>query len=241
LQGRFDPRSFQTFLLLSPVEMKTPTFATQWNAELIDQYYQNWLKDAQSVDSHWQAFFEGFELGESHPAAAPTSGGSEQAIKQTNVDSLIYAYRSLGHTLANLDPLGRPREDQPRLEISNFDLTEADLEETFQTGHLLQQQSMKLKDIIALLRRIYCGSVGVEYVHIQETELRRWIQNRIEPTENTPTFDHDKKIRILTKILEAESFEQFLHTRYLGQKRFSLEGSETLIAALDGIIQHGRN
>lgn len=218
--------------------MKTPTFATQWNAELIEQYYQDWQKDANSVDSHWQAFFEGFELGENRAPSTANTGNNQQGVKQTNVDSLIYAYRSLGHTLANLDPLGRPRDDQPRLDIEHFDLTEADLEDTFQTGHLLKQQSMKLKDIIALLKRIYCGSIGVEYVHIQETEVRRWIQNRIEPSENTPQFDNEKKIRILTKILEAETFEQFLHTRYLGQKRFSLEGAETLIAALDGIIQH---
>jgi 2-oxoglutarate dehydrogenase E1 component len=97
---------------------------------------------------------------------------------------------------------------------------------------------MKLTDIIALLKCVYCGSVGVEYVHIQETEVRRWIQDRIEPTGNRPQFDPQKKIRILTKILEAETFEKFLHTRYLGQKRFSLEGAETLIAALDGIVQH---
>ncbi len=218
--------------------MKTPTFATQWNAELIEQYYQDWQKDAKSVDSHWQAFFEGFELGENRAPSTVDTGNIQHGVKQTNVDSLIYAYRSLGHTLANLDPLGRPRDDQPRLDLSNFDLTEADLEDTFQTGHLLKQQSMKLKDIIALLKRIYCGSIGVEYVHIQETEVRRWIQNRIEPSENTPQFGNEKKIRILTKILEAETFEQFLHTRYLGQKRFSLEGAETLIAALDGIIQH---
>lgn len=238
LQAHWVLRSFQTFLSLSTSEMKTPTFATQWNAELIDQYYQEWLKDANSVDSHWQAFFEGFELGENRAPAASQPKIANKAVKQTNVDSLIYAYRSLGHTLAKLDPLARPREEQPRLELSNFELTEADLEETFQTGHLLAQQSMKLKDIIDLLKRIYCGSVGVEYVHIQETEVRRWIQNRIEPSENTPSFDRDKKVRILTKILEAETFEHFLHTRYLGQKRFSLEGSETLIAALDGIIQH---
>ena len=218
--------------------MKTPTFATQWNAELIDQYYQEWLKDADSVDSHWQAFFEGFELGESSAPATGKTADNQQAVKQTNVDSLIYAYRSLGHTLAKLDPLGRPREDQPRLDLNNFNLTEADLEDTFQTGHLLEQKSMKLKDIIGLLKRIYCGSIGVEYVHIQETEVRRWIQNRIEPSENAPNFKRDKKIRILAKILEAESFEQFLQARYLGQKRFSLEGAETLIAALDGIIQH---
>lgn len=223
--------------------MKNPTFATQWNAELIDQYYEAWLGNPASVDSHWQAFFEGFELGESRGDAPQTSSdGSmnwlDKAKKQTRVDSLIYAYRSLGHTLAKIDPLGQLNLEQPRLELSNFDLTEDDLEDTFQTGHLLHQQSMKLTDIIELLKTIYCGSVGVEYVHIQETEVRRWIQNRIEPTQNKPHFSNEKKIRILTKVLEAESFERFLHTRYLGQKRFSLEGAETLIAALDGIVQH---
>lgn len=222
--------------------MKNPTFATQWNAELIDQYYEAWLSDPASVDSHWQAFFEGFELGESKETPHISSDGGlnwlEKAKKQTRVDSLIYAYRSLGHTLAKIDPLGQLNLEQPRLELSNFDLSEEDLEDTFQTGHLLQQQSMKLRDVIELLKTIYCGSVGVEYVHIQETEVRRWIQNRIEPSQNKPDFSDDKKVRILTKVLEAETFERFLHTRYLGQKRFSLEGAETLIAGLDGIVQH---
>ena len=222
--------------------MKNPTFATQWNAELIDQYYEDWVNDPASVDSHWQAFFEGFQLGESREATHINNDGSpgwlEKASKQTAVDSLIYAYRSLGHTIARIDPLGRLALDQPRLELENFNLSEDDLEDIFQTGHLIHQQSMKLKDIIVLLKSIYCGSVGVEYVHIQETEVRRWIQNRIEPSQNIPDFSNDKKIRILTKVMEAESFERFLHTRYLGQKRFSLEGAETLIAALDGIVQH---
>ena len=132
--------------------MKNPTFATQWNAELIDQYYEAWLSDPASVDSHWQAFFEGFELGESKETPHISSDGGlnwlEKAKKQTLVDSLIYAYRSLGHTLAKIDPLGQLNLEQPRLELSNFDLSEEDLEDTFQTGHLLQQQSMKLRDII---------------------------------------------------------------------------------------------
>ena len=222
--------------------MKNPTFATQWNAKLIDQYYEDWVEDPASVDSHWQAFFEGFQLGESREAKHIKEDGSpgwlEKAAKQTRVDSLIYAYRSLGHTIAKIDPLGLHNLVQPRLELENFNLSEDDLEDTFQTGHLIHEQSMKLKNIIDLLKCIYCGSIGVEYVHIQETEVRRWIQNRIEPSLNTPHFSAEKKIRILTKVLEAESFERFLHTRYLGQKRFSLEGAETLIAALDGIVQH---
>ncbi len=225
--------------------MKNPTFSTQANADLIDQLYQEWTEDPSSVDERWQAFFEGFELGESNLASgtavkagdSPSKTGYINAEKQTRVDSLIYAYRSLGHTMAEIDPLGLMPRAQPRLEPSNFDLTEEDLDEIFQTGHLMQQQSMKLRDIIHLLKEIYCSSVGVEYVHIQETEVRRWIQNRIEPTQNNPQFSDDKKIQIFTKIHEAESFEKFLHTRYIGQKRFSLEGGETLIAALDGILQ----
>jgi len=117
----------------------------------------------------------------------------EKASKQTGVDSLIYAYRSLGHTVAKIDPLGRINLEQPRLELENFNLSEDDHEDIFQTGHLIHQQSMKLKDIIVLLNNIYCGSVGVEYVHIQETEVRRWIQNRIEPSQNIPNFSAEKK------------------------------------------------
>ncbi|MCB1121791.1 MAG: 2-oxoglutarate dehydrogenase E1 component, partial [Verrucomicrobiae bacterium] len=221
--------------------MKNPTFATQWNAELIDDNYQSWLNDPESVDAYWRAFFEGFELGATTEAPESADDGAsaaqEKAIKQTHVDSLIFAYRSLGHTVAQINPLEHTAPKQPRLDLENFELTQEDLDETFQTGHLLHQRSMKLRDIIALLKEIYCGSVGVEYIHIQETEIRRWIQEKIEPTHNQPKFSKERKISILTKILEAETFENFLHTRYLGQKRFSLEGAETLIAALDGLVQ----
>jgi len=226
--------------------MNNPKFSTRWNADLIDQYYQQWLENSDSVDERWQAFFEGYELGETQSTVTSTDSETEaispdvteKAIKQTRVDSLIFAYRSLGHTVARIDPLDQPRPEQPRLELSNFNLSDEDLDETFQTGHLLEQQRMKLRDIIALLKDIYCGSVGVEYIHIQETEVRRWLQNRIEPVRNKPRFTRDKKIRILSKVMESEMFESFLHTRYLGQKRFSLEGGETLIAALDAIVQH---
>ncbi|MGA3008305.1 MAG: 2-oxoglutarate dehydrogenase E1 component, partial [Opitutaceae bacterium] len=160
------------------------------------------------------------------------------SIKQAQVHSLIYHYRSIGHTQADLDPLSEPPPPSPRLALSEFGLSEEDLEKAFDVGHYLAGGQMKLSQLIENLRLTYCGQIGVEYIHIQETEVRRWLQERMEPTCNQPRFTKPQKIRILKRLHKAELFEKFLHTKYVGQKRFSLEGSETLIAALDSIVEH---
>jgi len=212
------------------------------NSELIEAAYQAWLDHPDSVDPTWRAFFQGFTLGHgTRPAASgATAGGAVSAVdslKQSQVHSLIFHYRAIGHTQAHLDPLSDPPAPSPRLALAEFGLSEGDLETEFDVGHFLQGGRMKLRDIVASLQEIYCGRIGVEYIHIQDTEVRRWIQDRIEPTRNRRTFTKAQKIRILRRIHKAELFEKFLHTRYVGQKRFSLEGGETTIAALDSVIE----
>ncbi len=219
------------------------TFATRSNADLIDLNYEKWKADPASVDEKWQAFFEGFELAlATAPAPKAAKGSSSQvtssAAKQMNVSSLIYGYRSLGHTQAKINPLDEVTPQNPHLEIQEFGLSEADLDASFNSGHFLDGQPMKLRDLIEGLRKTYCSSIGYEYIHMQNTEARRWIQAKIEPLQGSIDFSDAIKIRILRKVFAAEAFESFLHTRYSGQKRFSLEGGETLIPCLDNVLEH---
>jgi len=216
---------------------------TRANADLIEEYYLRWLENPDSVDPTWRAFFQGFTLGLS--GQVPVLAGSASAapvltdsLKQSQVHSLIYHYRAIGHIQAHLDPLGDPPPPAPRLALREFGLSEADLETFFDVGHYLDGGQMRLVDLIAGLQQTYCGHIGVEYLHIQETEIRRWLQACMEPRRNQSNFTKEQKVRILRRLHKAELFEHFLHTKYVGQKRFSLEGGETFIPALDTIVEH---
>jgi 2-oxoglutarate dehydrogenase E1 component len=228
--------------------MNPVNFSERANIAVVEEQYQRWLDHPESVDASWRAFFQGFTLGAdgralaggtaASIAPAPTTGaGSESCIpKQSQVDSLIYHYRAIGHIDADINPLAGAPRTSPRLALAAFGLDESDLDRTFETGHYLGGGQRKLRDIIASLRETYCGKVGVEYLHLQDTEVRRWLQDRIEPTKLKPSFNKQQKVRILRRVHKAELFEKFLHTKYVGQKRFSLEGGETIIAALDAVI-----
>jgi 2-oxoglutarate dehydrogenase E1 component len=222
--------------------MIAATLPTRANADLIEDFYLRWLNNPESVDPTWRAFFQGFTLGLS--GQLPVLAGSTSAapalidsLKQAQVHSLIYHYRAIGHRQAHLDPLSDPPAPTPRLSLADFGLADADLETFFDIGHYLDGGQMRLVDLIASLRQTYCGHIGVEYLHIQETEIRRWLQARMEPRRNQPNFTREQKIRILRRLHKAELFEHFLHTKYAGQKRFSLEGGETLIPALDTVVE----
>jgi 2-oxoglutarate dehydrogenase E1 component len=207
-------------------------FVNRWNLDAIEAAYAQWRRDPASVDESWRWFFAGFDLGTAR--AAPSS---LDARAQTGVVLLVHAYRDLGHFLAHLDPLSDRRSSHPLLELSQFGLAEADLDRTFDSSPFVGLPRATLRQLLAALRETYCRSIGVEYVHIQDTNIRRWLQDRMEPRRNQPNFDHDKKQRILKCLHYAELFERFLHTRYVGQKRFSLEGAETLVAVLEAIVE----
>ncbi len=222
--------------------MSTSSFATPFNAELLDQYYQRWLDNPAAVDAQWRAFFEGFTLAANGGTAALLAGAGDNEAskaekKQARVDSLIFHYRSIGHLQAHLDPLAPPPPPHQRLSLAEYGLGDDDLEVPFNVGHYLSGGAMKLRDIVGNLHRTYCGHVGVEYIHIQDTDVRRWLQSRMEPVFNQPSFEKAQKLRILRRLHKAETFERFLHTRFLGQKRFSLEGAETLIPLLDTLVE----
>lgn len=227
--------------LLNLLHMKNLEFANRWNADLIDRQYALWLENPHGLEPEWRAFFEGFELAQTRttgesPAAIPAEVSSDPII-QSRVIGAIYAYRSVGHTQARFNPLQLQQEPNPRLSLDRLGLTDVDLGTAYHTGNYMDGQFMPLGELLERLQRTYCGTIGCEYIHIQETAKRRWLQHRMEPIDNQPNFSKETTLRILRKVLEAETFERFLHTRYVGQKRFSLEGGETIIAALDALLE----
>ena len=209
--------------------MQAASFANRANLEMLEEQYRRWQQNPNSVDERWQAFFEGLELGN-------RSEGTFDAI-QTGVSQLIYEYRDIGHTQAHLDPLSDPPSPNPLLALDQFGLTEADLDRTVDASGFASMGKVPLRELLAALQETYSRSVGVEFLHIQDPKIRRWIKERIETRRMRPTLPLRQKLRTLNTLHYAEMFEAFLHTRYQGSKRFSLEGSETLIPILDAICE----
>jgi len=202
------------------------------NSDLFEALYQSWKSDPQTVGEDWRMFFAGFEL-----AMCPRDCVSaRRARKQSRVASLIYAYRNQGHLIAQLDPLGNNPASHPDLELEMFGLAREDEETVFDTGHLGGPERATLREIIQHLRETYCGSIGVEYLHIQDLKVRRRLQAQMEPVRNKPAFNRERKLVILEDLIDAEVFEKFLQNRYPGQKRFSLEGAEAFIAAMHSLV-----
>ncbi len=212
-------------------------------AELYDQYLQN----PDSVEPSWRAFFQGFDFG-------MENGISEEVLKEADIEfaegeipdhvikefqviRLIDGYRTRGHLFTKTNPVRERRKYRPTLDIENFGLEQDDLKTTFNAGDVLGIGPSTLEEIIKHLQKVYCQSIGIEYMYIRKPEEIQWIQNKLNINENQPDFDKDRKKQILKKLNEAVSFEAFLHTKYVGQKRFSLEGGESLIPALDALIE----
>lgn len=225
--------------------MKSLSFANRWNADLIDSKYNQWLKEPGSLDPTWEAFFEGFELARgNHQNGTASQPGPSQAeldpsMLQARFTGVIYAYRSIGHTEADINPLLKEQPQNPRLSLERLGFSEDTLDTQGWTGNFLAGRQMSVRELIQRLRSIYCGTTGIEYLHIQETPERRWLQAKIEPLEDIENFDRDRRIHILDRLIKAEEFERFLHKNYVGQKRFGLEGGETLIPALDTLLENG--
>ena len=217
---------------------------TAYFAELYDQY----LTNPDSVEPSWRAFFQGFDFGmqqdgvsEEVLSEAPVdfSEGEIPAhvIKEFQVIRLIDGYRTRGHLFTKTNPVRERRQYTPTLDISNFGLEQSDLKTTFSAGDILGIGPSTLEEIIKHLEKVYCDSIGIEYMYIRKPEEIEWIQKKLNINENQPDFDDARKKQILKKLNEAVSFESFLHTKYVGQKRFSLEGGESLIPALDALIE----
>ncbi|RZK55950.1 MAG: 2-oxoglutarate dehydrogenase E1 component [Pedobacter sp.] len=210
------------------------------NAEYIESLYQSYTADRNSVEFGWQKFFEGFDFGRGAEATNVSAEAPEHFLKEINVLNLINGYRQRGHLFTKTNPVRERRKHSPTLAIENFGLTKGDLDTVFnsaiETGI---GAPAKLSDIVAFLEQTYCVSIGAEYLYVRTPEVLKWIQTKMESERNTPKFSIEEKKRILTKLNEAVSFENFLGTKFLGQKRFSLEGAEALIPALDSVIEKG--
>ncbi len=219
-----------------------PLFATRANLDLLEENYQRWQENPESLDPSWLAFFEGFELGDlklrngaTALATAPAAAG-EQPL-QTRIDGLVYAYRTLGHTIARIDPLADKRPSNPLLTLRELGFSEKDLDLVVSSKFFLDGRKMTLREMIALLENIYADTIGSEFQHIQNPRIRNWVRHRLESRPAKHAAGRGAELAILRTLLEAETFETFLHTRYVGQKRFSLQGAEALMVILDAILQ----
>jgi len=224
------------------------SFLNAVHPSYIAELYDKYLQYPDSLEPSWRAFFQGFDFGQE--GATPQDLGSENeidqnygescddVIKEFRVIQLIDGYRSRGHLFTKTNPVRNRRQYTPTLDIENFGLTKNDLKLNFKAGEIIGMGESTLEDIIAHLNSIYCDSIGVEYMYIRKPEELKWIQNKLNINDNQPNFSSEQKKHLLTKLNEAVSFETFLHTKYVGQKRFSLEGGESLIPALDSLIEN---
>ncbi len=208
---------------------------------VLEDLYAQYVSDPESVDASWRFFFKGFELGQAN-YKKPTAINAEnfQAVPdEFKVINLINGYRERGHYFTLTNPVRTRRKYTPTLDIENFGLNDSHLEQQFQAGNEIGIGNAKLSDIIATLKQTYCQSVGVEYMYIRKPEAINWMKRKMEGCKNTPSFSKDLKQQLLRKIARAVHFEQFIHTKFPGQKSFSLEGAEALIPALTAIIEKG--
>ena len=216
--------------------MDKVTYVGNADVTAIDHLYQAYLSDPSSVDIGWQKFFEGFDFARTNF----DDGGDipENFQKEFKVINLINGYRTRGHLFTKTNPVRERRKYEPTLNIENFGLTEPDLNAVFQSGNEVGIGPATLKDIIQHLEDTYCQSIGIEYAYMRDPKRIEWVKNKIE-LKNRPKFDANRKIEVFKKLNQASSFEAFLGKKYVGQKRFSVEGGEALIPALDTLVQRG--
>jgi 2-oxoglutarate dehydrogenase E1 component len=207
----------------------------------LEKLYQEYREDPSQLEPGWRRFFEGFEFARTrYPESdAPTEEEVIRFRNEFNVIDLINAYRERGHLFTKTNPVRSRRKYAPTLNPQNFGLIDDVYNTNFQAGNELGIGKTSLKKIIEHLEQTYCQSIGVEFMYIRSPEIVEWLKNRMERVKNTPAFDQSKKRQILEKLIKAVGFEHFVRKRFPGQKRFSLEGCETLIPALDAVIEKG--
>ena len=227
------------------------SFLNAAHTEFFAQLYDQYLENPDSVEPSWRSFFQGFDFGmttynDENPAVqianfaennADVSLVSDKIHKEFNVLKLIDGYRTRGHLFTKTNPVRERRVSSPNLDYTNFGLTASDLNTVFDAAKVINIQPCTLQEIINHLDAIYCQHIGIEYMYIRNPEVVSWIQNKLGVNDNQPKFSLDEKKKILNKLNQAVSFENFLHTKYVGQKRFSLEGGESIIPALDALIE----
>ncbi|MBO9699002.1 MAG: 2-oxoglutarate dehydrogenase E1 component [Sporocytophaga sp.] len=234
--------------------MEKYSYISNAHTDYLDELYKSYKENPESVDYSWQKFFEGFDFstqkyGENggktngHAAKGAVSVSSDSVLKEIKVSQLIHSYRSRAHLKSKTNPVRERKDRSALLDLKDFGLSDADLDTSFQAGEQLGMAGATLRKIVETLKYIYEGPIGFEYSYIREPEIREWIKDKVEKESLNYQLSADEKKRILYKLNEAVVFENFLHTKYIGQKRFSLEGGETTIPALDVLIsksaEHG--
>lgn len=227
------------------------SISARLNADLLDENYEKWKDDPRSVDETWSAFFEGYEIGSSQSKRqkkaekiAVTDGEAADPVsdeldlgRRAQIVSMVYNYRILGHTQAWLDPLSAAAPRNDRLNMEQLGFREDDLDTMVRTNFFRGAEKMQLRELIQLLETIYCDKIGFEFMHIHNTEVRHWLRDRIEQRIELPAPSVEQKFRLLRWLEEAETFESFLHRKYVGQKRFGLDGGESLMVSLGTILE----
>ncbi len=219
------------------------------NLSYIESVYRQWQSEPSAVGPAWDAYFRRAEMPDGVRAQAePRTGKSDMAYRQSRVDSMLWAYRDIGYLHACLNPLGADgkcshdylrRDDSVAYEevtLGEFGISPDDLNTVFSAGRFMKPSPAPLRDIRAAFRQTYCGSIGVEFLHIQDKNIRRWLIEKMESTRNRPTLDANQKRIILEDLLRTEALEHTLHRSYVGQKRFSLEGSEAIVPGLHFLV-----
>lgn len=212
-------------------------FSYLGNADIsvIEKQYHQYLENPESVEETWRKFFEGYEFARKNFQ----SSNSMVLDKEFKVINLIEGYRQRGHFFTKTNPVRARRQYSPTLDIANFGLSQTDLGTVFQAGKQIGIGAASLKDIVAHLEQTYCSSVGAEYLYIRTPEVVSWLREKMESSKNTPNFAPEEKKLIYYHLKLAVGFENFIHRKFVGQKRFSLEGAESLIPALEAVINKG--
>ncbi|HHV85779.1 MAG TPA: 2-oxoglutarate dehydrogenase E1 component, partial [Petrimonas sp.] len=207
----------------------------------IEELYKQYKENPESVDESFRFFFQGFDLATRHFPTRPQQikGDAGVSAKEIAVMSLITGYRRRGHLFTKTNPVRSRRQYSPTLDLENFNLSESDLDTEFEAGKEIGIGRATLREIVDHLSETYCKSIGVEYRYMTKPEIVQWLQQKMEGSRNRETLSKEKKLHILDRLIEASGFEDYMHRKYVGQKRFSLEGSEAIIPALDAIVSHG--
>ncbi|MFK5855509.1 MAG: 2-oxoglutarate dehydrogenase E1 component [Bacteroidota bacterium] len=212
------------------------SFLNNSTPEIIEDLYKKFKESPQELDEGWLSFFEGMDFAFQNYSKKNTEIVTSDEFKVIN---LINDYRRRGHLFTKTNPVRKRREYKPDLSIQNYNLTNNDLERKFEAGKKIGIGNAKLKDIISFLEETYCHSIGVEYLFIRDLDMVKWLQNRFEGSKNNNNYSKDEKLYILEKLRRSVMFESFLQKKFPGQKRFSLEGAESLIPAMDAIMEKG--
>ncbi|MEK9726659.1 MAG: 2-oxoglutarate dehydrogenase E1 component [Candidatus Margulisiibacteriota bacterium] len=211
------------------------------NPAVIEDLYLKYKENPENVEEKWRAFFDGFDffLNVKNSDPLQTESSSPKALKEIAVSKLIDAYRTRGHLIANTNPVRERRQHKADLQLNYFNLSDQDMNQEFEAGREIGLKNSTLSSIIDHLKKTYCSSIGVEFMHCQNEKLREWMVSNMEPITNHPNYSKEKQLQILELINKSVNFENFLQTKFVGKKRFSLEGIEALIPSLDSAINVG--